>query len=99
MSLIDWSDPEEMFGLLVEFVLDERNDETQDMARRRFLSKLCDDLSAHQDGFGSLSHAARMRLLRGIQQSIDEEFTADPVVEHLVACGTELERIGEAGPV
>ena len=95
MSFIDWSDPEEMFGLLVEFVLDERNQETQDLARRAFLSKLLFDLSAHQDAFGSLPNMERMRLLRDIQQSIDKEFTDDPVVEHLVACGTELERIGE----
>ena len=93
MPFIDWSDPEEMLGLLVEFVLDERNDETRDLARQRFLSKLCVDLSAHQEGFGSLPHAERVRLLRDIQQSIDKEFSDDPVVEHLVACGNELERI------
>ena len=97
MSLIDWSDPEEMFGLLLEFVLDERNQETQDVARRAFLSKLLFDLSAHQEGFGSLPNVARMRLLRDVQQSIDVEFAGDPVVEHLIACGNELERIGEAG--
>ena len=93
MPFIDWADPEEMFGLLVEFVQDERNDETRDPARRRFLSRLSVDLSAHQEGFGSLSHVDRMRALRDIQQSIDKEFTDDPVVEHLVACGNELERI------
>ena len=96
MSLIDWSDPEEMFGLLLEFVLDERNQETQDVARRAFLSKLLVDLSAHLEEFGSLPNAERMRLLRDVQQSIDVEFAGDPVVEHLVACGNELERIGEA---
>ena len=93
MPFIDWADPEEMFGLLVEFVQDERNDETRDPARRRFLSKLSDDLSAHQEQFGSLPHVDRMRALRDIQQSIDKAFTDDPVVEHLVACGNELERI------
>ena len=96
MSFIDWSDPEEMFGLLVEFVSDERNQETQDLARRAFLSQLLVNLSAHLEQFGSLPHVERMRLLRDVQQSIDVEFTGDPVVEHLIACGSELERIGEA---
>ena len=94
MSLIDWSDPEEMFGLLVEFVSDERNQETQDVARQWFLSKLLVALSAHQEGFGSLPAVEQMRILRDVQQSIDVAFTGDPVVEHLVACGNELERIG-----
>ena len=94
MSFIDWSDPEEMFGLLVEFVSDERNQETQDLARRAFLSQLLVNLSAHLEQFGSLPHVERMRLLRDVQQSIDLEFTGDPVVEHLIACGNELERIG-----
>ena len=93
MPFIDWADPEEMFGLLVEFVQDERNDETRDPARRRFLSTLSDDLSAHQEEFSSLSPADRMRRLRSVLQSIDKEFAGDPVVEHLVACGNELERI------
>jgi hypothetical protein len=93
MSFIDWADPEEMFGLLVEFVRDECNEETQDLARRRFLSQLLADLSAHQEEFGSLPNVERMRRLRDVQQSIDKEFTDDPVVEHLMACGNELERI------
>jgi hypothetical protein len=82
-----------MFGLLLEFVSDERNEETQDVARRAFLSKLLFDLSSHQDEFGSLPGVEQMRLLREARQSIDVEFAGDPVVEHLIACGHELERI------
>ena len=36
MSLIDWSDPEEMLGLLVEYIRDELIEEQRDRRRAAF---------------------------------------------------------------
>ncbi len=93
MPYIDWSDPDEMFGLLVEFVADERSEAEDDPKRRRFLAKLVSDLMALQERFGALSAAEGIESLRSIRSSIDDEFENDPVVEHLGACVEELERI------
>lgn len=92
MSFIDWSDPDEMFGLLVEFVADERN-EADDAARRRFLSRLLITLTALQQRFARLSPTEAADALRVVVQPGRPEFENDPVVEHLVACADELERI------
>lgn len=45
MSLIDWSDPEEMLGLLVEFVADEADASQCDVDRARFLTALSRELA------------------------------------------------------
>ena len=92
MSLIDWSDPEEMFGLLVEYVADEQN-VAQDAKRRRFLSGLQRQLEHLQASFGELSPLEAINKLRAIHRGVEEEFENDPVVEHVDACVTELERI------
>ena len=83
-----------MYGLLLEYVADERSEE-EDAARRGFLSRLLRELSAHQERFGAMPHAPQITTLRDIQATVDEEFADDPVVEHLVACGDERERSGE----
>ena len=93
MPYIDWSDPEEMFGLLVEFVADERSEAHDDPKRRRFLAKLLSDLTALQEQFGTLSPSEGIESLRSIHNSVEEEFENDAVVEHLGACVEELERI------
>ena len=92
MSYIDWSDPEEMFGMLVEYVSDERGD--SDAARRRFLDSLLHPLLELQDRFPGLSAAEQVVALRSICSSVDAEDEDDPVIEHLHACVEELERIG-----
>lgn len=38
-------------------------------------------------------------LLRDLNESIEAELADDPVVEHLVACRDEVERITEPGPI
>ena len=46
MTFIDWSDPEGMFGLLIEYVADERNESVGDSVRQKFLTQLLIDLTA-----------------------------------------------------
>ena len=46
MSIIDWSDPEEMLGLLVDSVRDELMEERSDRERAKFLRSLSDALEA-----------------------------------------------------
>lgn len=92
MVYIDWSDSEDMFGLLVDYVYDARSD--ADNARRRsFHSGLIAHLEALQERFDAPPGAEVISRLREIESSIDEEFRQDPVVEHLRACADELERI------
>ena len=91
MAYIDWSDSEDMFGLLIDYVYDARGD-AGDSSRRDFLSRLIGNLETLQEQFGELPGVAVVARLRGIQSSIDAEFADDPVVEHLAACADELER-------
>jgi hypothetical protein len=95
MSLIDWSDPEDLFGLLVEYVIDERGD-TDEPARRAFLSGLRAQLEELQASFQTLPPLETINRLRAIRRWIGGEFEADPVVEHLSACIEELERVHES---
>ena len=95
MSLIDWSDPEEMFGLLVDYVADEQQD-AEESTRRAFLSRLREQLEELQDSFETLSADEAISALRNIRHSIADEFETDPVVEHLSACVEELERVRDS---
>jgi len=91
MSFIDWSDPEALFSLLVEYVEDERAD-SRDDARRRFLDKLVAQLSDLETRLHRLSDEERSNALREMAAAIDAEFEDDPVVRHLSDCADELER-------
>jgi hypothetical protein len=92
MTYIDWSDAEDMFGLLVDFVHDARS-ETADRGRRSFLSRLMADIEALREQFEKLPGAEIASRLREIQNSLDGEFADDPVVMHLKECADELERV------
>jgi hypothetical protein len=92
MTYIDWSDSEDMFGLLIEYLYDARSD-AEDSGRRSFLSRLIADLEVLQERFHALPGIEAVSRLRDIHNSIDEEFAEDPVIEHLAACADELERI------
>jgi hypothetical protein len=94
LSFIDWSDPEDMFGLLVEYVMDEQN-EAEDSKRRRFLSGLKRQLEEMQELFVNLPPAEAVNALRAIHRSVAKEFENDPVAQHLEACASELQRIHE----
>jgi hypothetical protein len=92
VSLIDWSDPEEMLGLLVEYVADEVAAEETDAERAAFLRELWRELQrlARSEPFDAEQMASSMREVRASQP---REFLADPVLAHLDACVAELERI------
>ena len=92
MSLIDWSDPDEMLGLLVEYVADETV-ASHDPDRAHFLNQLSRELGAIAEwDFESVD---RIELtLREIHDSQPREFASDPVMAHLEACIEELHRIG-----
>lgn len=92
MSFIDWSDPDEMFGLLVEYVADEAATSHDDPDRALFLSQLSRELGAL--AARDLGSADRIGLpLREIIDSQPREFAGDPVMTHLEACLEELHRI------
>jgi uncharacterized membrane protein YccC len=93
MSLIDWSDPDEMLGLLVEYVADEAIASHGDAARVLFLNELSRELGAIAGrDFESVDRIERT--LTELLESQPREFASDPVMAHLEACIEELHRIG-----
>ena len=95
MSLIDWSDPDEMLGLLVEYVADEAGAAHGDLDRGRFLNRLSRDL----DVLARSNAAAPDRIessLREIIDSCPRDFASDPVMAHFEACIEELRRIAHS---
>jgi hypothetical protein len=93
MSFIDWSDSEEMLGLLSEYVADERNGSLGDDAREEFLTRLSAELADLTDRLDAMSPEEVVDRLRAIHRSGAEEFARDPGLVHVEACIEELERI------
>ena len=93
MTFINWSDAEEMLGLLVEYVSDERSNSTGDRARSKFLGDLSRQLEVAADDVTSRSADATIDTLRAILESQPGEFERDEVLVHVQACIEELERI------
>jgi hypothetical protein len=92
LSLIDWSDPEEMVGLLVEYVADERNASHLDPDRASFLDRLSREIVAVADrNFTSVE--AMAAAMRDVVEGQPGEFANDPVMGHVEACIEELHRI------
>lgn len=91
-TLIDWSDPEEMLGLLCEYVADEKLD-TQDDERVRFLAELSSELAGLAIRAPDLPADELIEQLRAIDALQREDFAGDPVLTHVEACIEELERI------
>lgn len=92
MSLIDWSDPEEMLGLLVEYVADEAATFPDDPDRDRFLNQLSRELGA----LAATNFATAGRIASSLEKIIDSQprdFANDSVMAHLEACIEELHRI------
>jgi hypothetical protein len=90
MTLIDWSDPDEMLGLLIDYVADEAI-ASRDADRSHFLQQLSRELAAAaEQGFET---ADRIELtLREIRDSQPREFAADEVMTHMDDCIEELRR-------
>jgi hypothetical protein len=93
MSFIDWSDPEEMLGLLCEFVADARGESPYDRERQRFLSELSNALEELNGVSSEISLQEATARLHEIRDVTDLEFADDPVVGHVSDCIDELERI------
>ena len=83
MTFIDWSDSEEMLGLLADYVSDERNDPANDAARIRFLSALSKDLASLAREASELSPEEAIERLRALRESDASEFAGDPVLTHI----------------
>ncbi len=93
MTFINWSDSEEMVGLLFEYVADERSESHADPARERFLSELSAELAAFADQFMEMSADEAIDRLRAIHRFQADDFVGDPVLAHVEACIDEMERI------
>ena len=93
MSLIDWSDPENLLDMLLEFVTDAKTESHGKVRRQRFLDYLVANLTAAQQRVSSDDLLETITQLRRIYDSIDPEYQEDPVVDHIKACTEELERI------
>jgi hypothetical protein len=87
VAFIDWSDAEGMLDLFQEFVRDERSECSGDAERRRFLTRLLDDVMSLQE----TKTGDALQRLRAIHDSIQEEFSADPATLHLADLIHELE--------
>lgn len=91
-TLIDWSDPEEMLGLLCEYVADEKLG-ARDDERVRFLAGLSSELAGLADRAPDLPADEVIEQLRAIDEFYRDDFAGDPVLTHVEACIEELERI------
>lgn len=93
MTFIDWSDSEGMFGLLLDFITDERAECQDDAERQRFLSDLLAQLGTVEAQLPEIPAAVVIQRLRDTHESVDLEFADDPVIAHLQDCIEELERV------
>ncbi|HEY7470915.1 MAG TPA: hypothetical protein VIE68_01075 [Gemmatimonadota bacterium] len=99
MTFIDWSDSEEMLGLLSEYVADARNEASEDGSRSAFLGALLDDLTRLTRLSDGISLKEAIVRLRGIHESHSDDLEGDPVLLHVADCIDELERIRAEGGV
>ena len=93
MTFIDWSDPEEMLGLLTEYVADERAQMRQDPERSSFLAEVLAELTDLRDNLGAMAPDEVIERLRVVHGSQSIAFPGDPVLAHVEHCIDELERI------
>jgi len=93
MTFINWSDSEEMLGLLYEYVSDEKSDPQNDQTRVRFLADLSADLLNLASHASEISTDEAIERLRALYDSQALDFADDPVLTHLQECIGELERI------
>lgn len=93
MTFIDWSDSDEMLGLLVEYVADARIEARGDRSRSVFLERLHSDLADLATLGSDIGIGEAIGRLREIRNSVSAGFEVDPVMAHVDACIEELERI------
>lgn len=95
MSLIDWSDPEEMLGLLAESIRDELLEEQSDRRRAGFLRALASSVKSVARGAAAEPRDVLAKLRR-VADGQPAEFARDPVLAHVHDCIEELARIATA---
>lgn len=83
MTFIDWSDTEGIFGLLRDFIADERNESESDPARHRFLADLLSELN---DIDAQQAPPALIEALSAVSSSVNREFDNDSVMVHVRDC-------------
>ncbi len=93
MTFIDWSDAEEMVGLLAEYVADEQLQERTDRDRAEFLRELSSALRAVASQTTEVPVGQTIGSLRAIRESQSREFAGDAALVHLDHCIEELERL------
>jgi hypothetical protein len=93
MTFIDWSDPEEMLGLLIEYVADERAEIRQDRERASFLAEVLAELIDLSENVRAMPPDEVTDRLRAVHGSQSVAFPGDPVLAHVEHCIEELERI------
>ena len=93
MTFIDWSDSEGMFGLLLDFVADERAECEEDPERQRFLSDVLAQLRTLEPRLAEISASVVVQGLKDTYESVGPEFAGDPIMVHLQDCIEELERV------
>lgn len=96
MTTIDWSDPAAMFGLLCEFVAEERVSGAEDEAREAFLAGLLDDLDDLASRFADLTPDETLDELRALRAAQSDDFSGDEVLVHIDDCIVELERLNRS---
>ena len=93
MTFIDWSDPEEMLGLLTEYVADARIESETEPARSSFLAALLNDLTELNRNSDQVALDDLAGGLRRIHASHARDLAGDPVLRHVEDCLEELDRI------
>lgn len=93
MTFIDWSDSEGMFGLLLDFVGDERAECEEDPERQHFLSDLLAHLRTLEARLAEISASVVVQELRATYESVGPEFAGDPIMAHLQDCIEEVARV------
>jgi hypothetical protein len=91
--MIDWSDPEEMLGLLAEFIRDELQGERSDPERRTFLRTLRSEVDALAADADIAPVSRLVERLKDIHDRQPEELAGDPVLAHVRDCIEELSRL------
>jgi hypothetical protein len=92
VQLIDWSDVEGMFGLLIDVLEDERKSCDADRVRARFLGHLLAELRGLESRIPEMPLSDAIEALAETRDAVDPEFRGDSAVVHLEDCIAELRK-------